>query len=116
MQRIDASWNPIARYALLALAATGIGIAALTSVAAVMVEDWSQRDIDLRSRLVFRSIRDQVAMTMTAKPEIDLVQVFDRIIEDECILALGFCAGDGQLRYATKDFPKSVSCDSVKQV
>src|SRR5215469_3923138 len=90
--------NPLARYALLGLLAAGMVIAALTLLAAVMVEDWSQRDIDLRSRLVFRSIRDQVAMAMTARPDIDLAQVFERITEDERILALGFCTAQGQLR------------------
>jgi trehalose 6-phosphate synthase len=107
--------NPLARYALLGLLAAGMVIAALTLLAAVMVEDWSQRDIDLRSRLVFRSIRDQVAMAMTARPDIDLAQVFERITEDERILALGFCTAQGQLRDATKEFPKSVTCDSVKR-
>ncbi|HUN96256.1 MAG TPA: trehalose-6-phosphate synthase [Bradyrhizobium sp.] len=106
--------NPLARYALLGLVAAGIVIAALTLLAAVMVEDWSQRDIDLRSRLVFRSIRDQVAMAMTAKPDIELAQLFERITEDERILALGFCSAQGQLRYVTKEFPKSITCDSVK--
>ncbi len=115
MGRIGVSWlfrSRLAGYALLGLAATGLVIAGLTLLASVMVEDWSQRDIDLRSRLVFRSIRDQVATAMT-KPEIDLVPVFQRITEDERILALGFCTAHGQLRYATKEFPKSVTCDSV---
>ena len=80
-----------------------------------MVEDWSQRDIDLRARLVFRSIRDQVATAMTARPATDLVPVFERITEDERILALGFCTAQGHLLYATKEFPKSVTCDSVKR-
>ncbi|MBR0754298.1 trehalose-6-phosphate synthase [Bradyrhizobium jicamae] len=105
--------NPVAKYVALALAATGLVIAALTLLASIMVEDWSQRDIDLRSQLVFRSIRDQVAMT--AKPEVDLVPVFQRIAEDERILALGFCTAQGQLRYATSAFPKSVTCDSVRR-
>ena len=60
--------DPLARYMLLGLFAAAVVIAALTLLAAVMVEDWSQRDIDLRSRLVFRSIRDQVATAMTARP------------------------------------------------
>jgi len=113
MQRLFG--NPVARYVILALAAVGLVIAALTLLASIIVEDWSQRDIDLRSLLVFRSIRDQVKMTMTTRPEIDLVPVFERITEDERILALGFCTEQGQLRYATKAFPKAVTCDSVKR-
>lgn len=107
--------NPIARYVVLAVVAVGLVIAALTLLASVIVEDWSQRDIDLRSRLVLRSIRDQVALAMTTRPEIDLTPVFQRITEDELILAVGFCTAQGQLRYPTKEFPKSVTCDSVKR-
>ena len=117
-RRISMGWlfgNPVVRYVVLAAVSVGLVIAALTLLASVMVEDWSQRDIDLRSRLVFRSIRDQVAMAITARPEIDLVPIFQRITEDERILALGFCTAQGQLRYATKEFPKSVTCDSVKR-
>ena len=118
ISRVRTGWlfgHPVARYLIPALAAIGLVIAALTLLASVMVEDWSQRDIDLRSRLVFRSIRDQVAMAMTARSEIDLVPIFQRITEDERILALGFCTSQGQLRYATKEFPNSVTCDSVKR-
>jgi trehalose 6-phosphate synthase len=118
MQRIGADrlfGSPAARYVILALAAIALVIAALTLLASVMVEDWSQRDIDLRSRLVFRSIRDQVATSMTARHEIDIVPVFERITEDERILGLGFCTEQGQLRYATKAFPKAVTCESVKR-
>jgi hypothetical protein len=57
MRRISPGWlfgNPVARYAVLALAAIGRVIAALTLLASIMVEDWSQREIDLRSRLCTR--------------------------------------------------------------
>ena len=118
MRRIGAGWllgNPVPRYVIVAVAATGLVIGALALLASVLVKDWSQRDIELRSRLVFRSIRDQVARAMIAKPEIDLVPVFQRIAQDERILALGFCTAQAQLRYATKEFPKSVTCVSVKR-
>jgi trehalose-6-phosphate synthase len=118
MARMGAGWllrNPIARYVILAVAAVALVIAALTLLSSVMVEDWSQRDIDLRSRLVFRSIKDQLAMAIAASPEVDLTPVFQRITEDERILALGFCSPHGQLRYPTKEFPKSITCDSVKR-
>ncbi len=107
--------NALTRYALMALAAAGIMIAALAPLASIVVESWSQRDIELRSRLVFRSIRDQVAMGIVVKPDFDLIRFFERLAEDERILALGFCSEQGQLRYATKQFPKSITCGSVKR-
>jgi trehalose 6-phosphate synthase len=107
--------NPLTRYAALALAAALIMIAALAPLASVMVEGWSQRDIELRARLVFRSIRDQVAMGIAVKPEFDLIPFFERMAEDERILALVFCSDQGQLRYATKLMPKPVTCQSIKR-
>jgi trehalose 6-phosphate synthase len=80
-----------------------------------MVEGWSQRDIELRARLVFRSIRDQVVIGIAVKPDFDLIPFFERLTEDERILALGFCTDQGQLRYATKLLPKLVTCRTIKR-
>lgn len=107
--------NALTRYAALALAAALIMIAALAPLTSVMVEGWSQRDIELRARLVFRSIRDQVAVGIAVKPDFDLVPFFERLAEDERIQSLGFCTANGQLRYATKLLPKAVTCQSVKR-
>jgi trehalose 6-phosphate synthase len=107
--------NPLVRFGALALAATGIIIVALSPLASIIVEGWSQRDIELRARLVFRSIRDQVTIGIAAKPGFDLVPFFERLAEDERILALGFCTEQGELRNATKLLPKSVTCASVKR-
>jgi trehalose 6-phosphate synthase len=106
--------NPLVRYVALALAAAFIMIAALSPLASIMVEEWSQRDIELRSQLVFRSIRDQVASGIAAKPDFDPLPFFERLAEDERILALGFCTSQGQLRYATNLLPKPVTCESLK--
>ena len=52
--------NPMTKYVALAVAAAVIMITALAPLASVIVEGWLQRDVELRARLVFRSIRDQV--------------------------------------------------------
>ena len=106
--------NPLTRYAAIAFAAALIMIATLAPLASLMVEGWLQRDVELRARLVFQSIRDQVAAGIAAEPSFNLVPFFERLTEDERILALGFCADDGQLRYPTRQMPKSVTCDALK--
>ena len=40
---------------------------------------------------------------------------FERLAEDERILALGFCSEQDQLRYPTKLLPKSVTCERVRR-
>ncbi len=103
------------RYAALTLAAATIMIATLAPLTSVVVEGWSQRDIELRAGLVFRSIRDQVAVGIAVKPDFDLVPFFERLAEDERIQALAFCNAQGQMRYATRLLPKTVTCSSVKR-
>lgn len=105
--------NPMTRYAALAVLAAVIMIAALAPLASVLVEGWSRQDIEMRSRLVYRSLRDQVASGINTTPARDLTTLFERFADDERILALGFCDRRGTLRYATPQLPRSVTCDTV---
>ncbi len=98
------------RLALMALAAVVVVIVAMTQVASVVVDHWSQRDIELRSHLVFRSIHESIVAGLAAKPATDLTPFFERLAEDERLLALGYCDPEGHLVYATKEMPKAVKC------
>lgn len=106
--------NPIVIYAALALAGTALIIAAVAPLASTVVQRWAQRDVELRSRLIFNAIRDQVAGGLAAAGSATtLVPFFERIAEDERVLALGFCSETGQLEHATKRMPKTIGCGSV---
>src|SRR6185295_3958277 len=96
-----------------ALAGMALIILTVAPLASKVVQRWSQRDVELRSRLVFNSIRDQVATGLASSDGTNLVGFFDRIAEDERLLALGFCSEAGQLLHATKRWPPSVDCASV---
>ena len=99
------------RYALLGLAAVAVLIAAMTQMASVIVDEWSQRDVELRARLVFRSIHERVVAGLAAKAAgADLKPFFEQLVEDERLQALAFCDPDGGMLYATKDMPSSVHC------
>ena len=84
--------NPIAA---VSLAGVVVLIVAMTQVAFVVVDHWSERDIELRSSLVFRSIRDSVKRGLELKPDFSLGPYFERLAEDERLLALGYCDGEG---------------------
>ncbi len=103
---------PSIRYALLALAALAVIIAAMTQMASLIIDQWSQRDIELRASLVFRSIRERVAFGLAAKTESDLQPFFERLAEDERLLALAYCDNHGHLLYPTKELPKTLRCPS----
>jgi len=102
--------NPAFIYSALALAGTALIILAVAPLASKVVERWSQRDIELRSRLIFNTIRDQVVAGLASASSANLVPVFERIAEDERVLGLGFCNEAGQLAYATAAFrPASIA-------
>ncbi|WP_246739770.1 alpha,alpha-trehalose-phosphate synthase (UDP-forming) [Bradyrhizobium aeschynomenes] len=105
--------RPAARYLALTAVAVAIVVAGLVILASVLIESWSRQDVDLRSRLVFRSVRDRIVAAADSPQQADIGALFERITEDERILALGFCTPEGELRYATKDFPRSITCQAV---
>jgi trehalose 6-phosphate synthase len=105
--------NPAFIYSALALAGTALIILAVAPLASKVVERWSQRDIELRSRLIFNTIRDQVVAGLASTSSANLVAVFERIAEDERVLGLGFCNEAGQLVYATRRIPPGIDCRSA---
>ncbi|NLH80547.1 MAG: trehalose-6-phosphate synthase, partial [Phyllobacteriaceae bacterium] len=97
----------------LALTAACVMLAlALAPLAALLVENWSRQDVELRSRLVQRSVAEQVSR-LAVLPDVDLTPFFDGLADDERLLALGFCAPDGRLRWASRQMPKGVVCDGL---
>jgi trehalose 6-phosphate synthase len=107
--------NPIAVYVILAVAGAGLVVLAVAPLTSVVVQRWSERDVELRSRLVFNSIRDQVAAGLASAAGIDLVPFFERLTEDERLLALGFCSENGRLEHATARMPRSVTCPDASR-
>jgi trehalose 6-phosphate synthase len=102
-------------YIGLGIAGTALIILAVMPLTSAIVEGWLRSDVELRARLVFRSIRDQVIVGLAAAPAADLVPFFERLTEDERILALGYCTAAGELRYATKFMPKTISCARLER-
>lgn len=96
-----------------ALSALILIIVTIAPLAMALVDTWARRDVDLRSRLVFRSIRAQISSGLAATPIINPTPFFEQIAEDERILALGLCDGEGRLLYATSAMPKTFACSSL---
>ena len=101
------------RYAAGAIGAIIILVLALAPLASVLVNSWSQRDLESRSRLVFLSIKDYVARQLAAGGSPALAALFEQLTEDEKLLAVGYCEEDGELRFATKLMPTSFACASL---
>ncbi len=90
----------------------------LLAIAAVPLVDsltlrWFVRDMDIRSRLIANTLHDPLAELLEQQNRGKINALLLRAIQDERLLALGFCDGKGKLQYRTPTFPESLSCSST---
>ena len=100
-------------YGLLGL---GLLIALTLAVAPLsksVVEQWSRRDVESRSRLVYSSIQGPVLRAIADGDQARLASILQGVANDDRILAVGLCDEDGALRGATQLMPATFSCDRV---
>lgn len=88
-------------------------IYAISPFAGTFVEQWSRHDVELRSTLVFNSMRDELANLLAGGTAAPINNLFDRLAPDDWLLAAGFCDGDGSLRYHSKLMPANFSCERL---
>lgn len=74
---------------------------------------WSIRDIDMRSQLVASTLEDPLAQLLKEKNQTKINSLLLRTIQDERLLALGYCDDANRLLYHTPTFPKSLDCSSI---
>ena len=86
-------------------------IAAISPFASTLVEQWSRQDIELRSTLVFNSVRDELAVLIADRSRQEIVSLFDRLAADDRLIAVGFCDNQGRLLYEGRVFPPTLTCE-----
>jgi trehalose 6-phosphate synthase len=105
--------HPMLRYGAVGLAAILLIILAVTPLVSAIIEGWSRRDVEVRSRLIFRSIEDRVANAISVSGPNDLKPYLERLADDGKLVALGFCDQSGKLQYSTRAIPKDLDCRSL---
>jgi trehalose 6-phosphate synthase len=101
------------RYVFAAFTVLVAAIFVISPFAGTFVEQWSRHDVELRSTLVFNSMRDELANLLTVGAAAPINSLFDRLAPDDWLLAAGFCDRDGTLRYQSKLMPANFSCEKV---
>ena len=66
---------------------------------------WFVRDIDMRSTLIANAVQESIQESLASGSKTRKLRVFDKIIEDERLYALGFCSAAGGPPTVTKTFP-----------
>ncbi|AVO46799.1 alpha,alpha-trehalose-phosphate synthase (UDP-forming) [Phreatobacter cathodiphilus] len=94
--------------ALAVMALIGL-FAALVPLSNSLIEQWARRDVELRSELVFNSIRDRVEREIAGQTQ-ELIPFFQRLTTDERIMALGLCDAEGRITVATPRMPRDLDC------
>jgi trehalose 6-phosphate synthase/phosphatase len=95
----------------LALALAAIAWA-FVSLADRLTWKWSIRDLETRSAVITHSVQENlIALAQEPNARPNVLHLFEGILEDERVYALGFCDSSGALRYATDWFPRgTVRC------
>ncbi|NTV48713.1 MAG: trehalose-6-phosphate synthase [Geobacteraceae bacterium] len=74
---------------------------------------WFVRDMDIRSSLIANTLHEPLVELLQQGNKSRINSLLLRSIQDERLLALGFCSDKGDLLYRTPTFPKSISCSSA---
>lgn len=94
------------------VAALAILSVLLTPLADHLIVRWFERDVEMRSQLIFSSVHDSLNELIKEMSRREIKTLFDRIAEDERVLAVGWCNPTGELQVNSKNWPKSAKCPS----
>lgn len=75
--------------------------------------NWSETDMQLRSKLVFSSIEDDFPDVLAMERSSQLTKRFTQLAQDERLIGIGYCEGPGQPKYHNKDFPIDLLCPAI---
>jgi trehalose 6-phosphate synthase/phosphatase len=107
--------NLLLRFAVPLLGVILLMAAALTPLVDKLVGQWFQHDLEIRSRLIYNSIDDILPALLSHTSRHEMEMLFDRIAEDERVLAVGWCSTSGQLETASKTWPSTIGCLSAER-
>jgi trehalose 6-phosphate synthase len=88
-------------------------IAAISPFASTLVEQWERQDTELRSVLVFNSVRDELTVLLADQARSQIVGLFERLALDERLIAAGFCDSASRLLYQSRLFPETMTCAQI---
>lgn len=75
---------------------------------------WFARDLDMRGSLVATALSDSLTDGETRGSK--LQAIFDRAVQDERLVAIGWCSSQGQVLRRTARFPRDLSCEQARDV
>lgn len=74
---------------------------------------WFVHDMDMRSNLIASAIHDSIQDSLSSGSKTRTLKLFNEVIQDERLYALGFCGASGGTQIATKTFPAEIGCANL---
>ena len=110
---INQRFAGIFSYGVAAFLLLGLLTLALAPFSRSLVEQWSRRDVESRTRLAATSIEGPVRRALADGDQPRLASILTAVTQDERVLAVGLCDEAGGLRSATANTPAAFSCTRV---
>ncbi len=118
LEKLKRAWASQRNRTYASYGAAGLVIATLIILAVSpfttsFLRQWSRVDVEARSRLVFNVTRENLENLLAQHQLGAVTTLFERIADDEKVLAVGLCDSHGVLRFPTKAMPADFSCEKT---
>jgi alpha,alpha-trehalose-phosphate synthase [UDP-forming] len=77
---------------------------------------WFARDLNSRGALIANTLADSVAEVPPELRERRLGGLFERVIRDERVFAIGLCSADDRLLKRSTGYPETIDCNTARKV
>ncbi|WP_332814692.1 alpha,alpha-trehalose-phosphate synthase (UDP-forming) [Ramlibacter sp.] len=77
---------------------------------------WFARDMNMRGNLVANTLSESIAEALQDPKGRKLQALFNRAVEDERMVAIGWCSPFGELMVRTANFPRDLQCSDAEQL
>lgn len=92
------------------LAVLALVAVALSPLVGGLISRWFQRDVEIRSGLVFHTLQDTLAERLARRDADGIRELFEDVARDERVLAVGWCDAHSVLVYRSGRMPEGFAC------
>ena len=75
---------------------------------------WFARDLNARGSLVTNTLSDAIGSAISDAKGARLQVLFDRVVQDERLFAIGLCSLDGKMIRSSASFPRTLDCHEAQ--
>ncbi len=101
------------RFVVPLLVALGMFAYIAVPLADTLMKRWFARDLGLRSSLIAAAVQEPLTRLIADGSKPGIVDLFDRMILDDRLYAVGVCSDAHSSPIATKNFPRALNCATL---